>query len=39
MGETAADWFNKAIALSDGKKYTDPIKAVEYLNNAIKPET
>ena len=40
MGETAADWFSKAIALSDGKKYTDPIKAVEYLNNAInlKPE-
>lgn len=36
MGETAADWFNKAIALSDGKKYTDPIKAIEYLNNAIK---
>ncbi len=36
MGETAADWFYKANALSDGKKYTDPIKAIEYLNNAIK---
>jgi len=36
MSETAADWFNKANALSNGKKYTDPIKAIEYLNNAIK---
>jgi tetratricopeptide (TPR) repeat protein len=36
MGETAVDWFYKANALSDGKKYTDPIKAIEYLNNAIK---
>jgi tetratricopeptide (TPR) repeat protein len=36
MSETAADWFYKANALSDGKKYTDPIKAIEYLNNAIK---
>lgn len=36
MGETAADWFNKALALSDGKKFTDPHKAVLYLSNAIK---
>lgn len=36
MSETAQDWFNKAFALSDGKKFSDPRKAVEYLNNAIK---
>ncbi|MDD5525227.1 MAG: tetratricopeptide repeat protein [Smithella sp.] len=36
MSETAADWFNKAIALSDGKKFTDPHKAILYLSNAIK---
>ena len=36
MSETAADWFDKAQALGDGEKYTDPEKAVEYLNNAIK---
>jgi tetratricopeptide (TPR) repeat protein len=35
MSETAADWFNKAIALSDGKQYTDPLKAIDYLSNAI----
>ena len=34
--ETAADWLNKASALSDGKKYTDPLKVIEYLNHAIK---
>jgi len=34
--ETAVDWFNKAIALSDGKKFTDPHKAIVYLSNAIK---
>lgn len=38
MSETAADWFNKAIALSDGKKFTDPHKAILYLGNAIKIE-
>jgi tetratricopeptide (TPR) repeat protein len=36
MSETAADWFYKTGALSDGNMYTDPIKAIEYLNNAIK---
>ncbi len=30
--ETAADWFNKATALN----YTDPNKAIEYLDHAIK---
>jgi tetratricopeptide (TPR) repeat protein len=36
MGETAMEWFYKANDLSDGNIYTDPIKAIEYLNNAIK---
>jgi len=36
MGETAADWHDKAHALWDGEKYTDPKKAIEYLSNAIK---
>lgn len=36
MSSTAMDWFNKAQALWDGKQYTDPQKAIEYLNNAIK---
>lgn len=36
MSETAQSWFNKAHALSDGKKFSDPRRAIEYLNNAIK---
>jgi len=36
MSETAVDWFDKANALGDGGKFTDPKKAIEYLNNAIK---
>ncbi|MGD0021364.1 MAG: tetratricopeptide repeat protein [Smithellaceae bacterium] len=32
----AKDWINKAIALWDGGKCSDPEKAIEYLNNAIK---
>jgi tetratricopeptide (TPR) repeat protein len=36
QGLTAVDWFNKAAALWDGKKLTDPKKAIEYLNKAIK---
>ncbi len=36
MSETADDWLMKAKELSDGQKYTDPLKAVEYLNNALK---
>jgi tetratricopeptide (TPR) repeat protein len=36
QGLTAVDWFNKAYALLDGGKFTDPKKAIEYLNNAIK---
>ncbi len=35
-GLTAVDWFYKANALWDGKKVTDPKKAIEYLTNAIK---
>jgi tetratricopeptide (TPR) repeat protein len=35
-GLTAVDWFNQALSLWDGGKYTDPKKAIEYLNNAIK---
>ena len=30
------DWINKEQALWNGEKYTDPTKAIEYLNNAIK---
>jgi tetratricopeptide (TPR) repeat protein len=33
---TAEEWFKKANTLYDGRKYTDPKKAIEYLNNAIK---
>jgi len=36
QGLTAVEWFYKAGALWDGGKYTDPKKAIEYLNNAIK---
>lgn len=34
-GLTAAQWFKKAVALWNGKKYTNPKRAVEYLTNAI----
>ena len=34
--ETAADWINKADALWNGKEYTKPQKAIEYLSKAIK---
>jgi tetratricopeptide (TPR) repeat protein len=30
------EWFDKADTLWDGEKYTDPNKAIEYLNSAIK---
>jgi len=36
MSETAGDWFNKADALRNEGKYTDPKKAIEYLNKAIR---
>ena len=36
QGLTAVDWFYKAYALWDGGKYTDPKKAIEYLNNAVR---
>jgi tetratricopeptide (TPR) repeat protein len=36
QGLTAADWFYKANALWDGRKFADPKKAIEYLSNAIK---
>jgi tetratricopeptide (TPR) repeat protein len=36
MNEEAVVCFNKANALWDGQKYTDPKKAIEYLNKAIK---
>jgi tetratricopeptide (TPR) repeat protein len=35
-GLTAVDWLNKAYALWDGEKITNPKKAIEYLGNAIK---
>ena len=34
--KTASDWLEKEKALWDGKQYTDPKKAIEYLNNDIK---
>ena len=34
--ETAAEWINKANALWNGKEFSEPQKAIEYLNNAIK---
>lgn len=34
-GLTAAQWFKKAVSLWNGKKYTNPKKAIEYLTNAI----
>lgn len=34
--ETALEWINKAHLLWDGEKYTDPKKAIEYLNNAVR---
>jgi tetratricopeptide (TPR) repeat protein len=36
QGLTAVDWFNKASALWDRGKFTDPKKTIEYLNKAIK---
>ena len=36
QGLTAVDWFYKAVALWDGKKFNYPKKSIEYLNNAIK---
>jgi tetratricopeptide (TPR) repeat protein len=33
---TAVEWFYKANALWDGGKYTDPGKAIEYYNEAIR---
>jgi len=36
--KTASDWLEKEKALWDGKQYTDPKKAIKYLNNAIKLE-
>jgi tetratricopeptide (TPR) repeat protein len=32
----ALEWLLMAVALWDGEKHTDPKKAIEYLNNAIK---
>jgi tetratricopeptide (TPR) repeat protein len=36
QGLTAVEWLYKVDALWDGIKLTDPKKAIEYLNNAIK---
>jgi tetratricopeptide (TPR) repeat protein len=36
MSETTTDWFKKANELWNGEKFTDPQKAIGYLNNAIK---
>jgi len=36
QGLTAVDWFNQSMELWDGKKYTNPKKAIEYLDKAIR---
>ena len=36
QGLTAVDWFDKASALWQDGKYTDPKKVIEYLNQAIR---
>jgi tetratricopeptide (TPR) repeat protein len=36
FSETAVDWIKKADTLWDGKKYTNPKKAIEYLTHVIK---
>ncbi len=36
QGLKAIDWFNKALALLQNDKFTDPIKAIEYLNESIR---
>jgi tetratricopeptide (TPR) repeat protein len=33
--EQSLDWFNKASTLWNGEQYTDPQKAIEYLDTAI----
>ena len=35
-GLTAVDWYNKAVDLWGDEKFTDPGKAIEYLNEAIR---
>lgn len=39
QGLNAIEWMDEAYALWHGGKYTDPKKAIEYLNNAIKLQT
>ena len=34
-GLTAVDWFGKALSLWNDNRFTDPEKAIEYLNHAI----
>ena len=36
QGFTTVDWFDKALALWKDEKYTDPKKAIEYLNEALR---
>ncbi|MCX5816257.1 MAG: tetratricopeptide repeat protein [Proteobacteria bacterium] len=36
QGLTAVDWFYKASALWQDEKFSNPKKAIEYLNNAIR---
>jgi tetratricopeptide (TPR) repeat protein len=38
QGLTAVEWFYKTYALWDGKKMTDPKKAIQYMNEAIRLE-
>jgi tetratricopeptide (TPR) repeat protein len=36
QGLTAVDWYNKAVDLWSDERFTDPGKAIEYLNEAIR---
>lgn len=36
QGLTAVEWFDKAMVLWEGKNYSDPNKAIEYLSQAIR---
>jgi tetratricopeptide (TPR) repeat protein len=36
QGLTAVEWYDRAVTLWDGKKYSDPKKVIEYLTETIR---